>query len=65
MIVLPSHDMQPWAKIEFRRFYEYARLAINKDELEKELHKYLSEYNLEIDNLKLYNYEDMEEEMDE
>ena len=33
VIVLPSHDTTKMAEIELRRYYEYARLAINSDEL--------------------------------
>lgn len=29
VVVLPSSDVQGWAKIELRRFHEYARLALN------------------------------------
>jgi len=65
VIVLPSHDMQGWAKIEFRRFYEYARLALNWDELEPELAWYLQTYGLSIEDIDVYDYEDMEDTIDE
>ena len=65
VIVLPSTDMQGWAKIEFRRFLEYARLALNWNELENELNNYLADYNLSIEDVDVYDYEDMEETIDE
>lgn len=65
VIVLPSVDLQAWAKIEFRRYLEYARLSLNWDELETELNDYLIEYGLTIDDVDVYDYEDMEEPLDE
>ncbi len=65
VIVLPSHDMQGWAKIEFRRFYEYARLARNWDKLEPELELHLSTYGLSIEDIDVYDYDDMEDTIDE
>jgi len=65
VIVLPSHDMQGWAKIEFRRFYEYGRLALNWNELEPELGAYLDTFGLSIEDIDVYDYEDMEAEIDE
>ena len=46
VIVLPSHDMQGWAKIELRRFREYARLALNWSDLTQELDAHLMSYGL-------------------
>ena len=65
VIVLPSHDMQGWAKIELRRFHEYARLALNWEELEVELNDYLGSYGLTIEDVDVYDYEEMEEMIDE
>lgn len=65
IIVLPSHDMDNWAKIELRRFYEYAKLSENWDELEPELDEMLNEYSLSIDDIDVYDYEEMERELDE
>ncbi len=65
VIVLPSWDMTTWASIEFRRFYEYARLAINKEDLLADLSYRLQEYALSIDNINSYEYEDIEENTDE
>ncbi len=66
VIVLPTSDMTAWAKIEFRRFHEYARLAQNwSSSLENELHSYLSEYNLNLEDVDVYDYDDMEDTTDE
>lgn len=65
VIVLPSRDLQGWAKIEFRRFYEYAKLALNWGELEPELESYLTRYNLRIEDIDVYDYEDVEDTVDE
>lgn len=66
IIVLPSHEMETWATIEFRRFYEYAHLAINwNDGLENDLQGYINEYNLNEDDVMAYNYDETEGELDE
>ena len=65
VIVLPSHDMQGWAKIELRRFREYARLALNWDELENELHSHLVAYGLCDEDIDVYDYDEMEVALDE
>lgn len=65
VIVLPGYDMQSWAKIEFRRFHEYARLALNWGDLEQELNDHLITYELDIEDVDVYDYEGMEEMIDE
>ena len=65
MIVLPSDNCDQWAKIEFRRFLEYARLALNWNELELELEDQLSHYGLSVEDIDVYDYEDMQETIDE
>ena len=65
VIVLPSGDLQAWAKIELRRFREYARLALNWDELEPELMGHLSVFGLTEEEIDVYDYEDMEVAGDE
>ena len=65
VIVLPSSDMQAWAKIELRRFYEYARLADNWNDLKREFDAQLEDYNLSIDDINIYEYEEQEVELDE
>ena len=65
VVVLPSGDMQGWAKIELRRFLEYARLALNWCDLEKELNDHLYTYSLDIEDVAVYDYEEVEETIDE
>ena len=65
VVVLPSTDLQTWAKIELRRFLEYARLSLNWNELEPELNGLLADYYLSTDDVDVYDYEDMEEPLDE
>ncbi len=65
IVVLPSHDTSAWAKIELRRFLEYAKLSKNWPELEPVLESLLQQYDLSIDDIDVYDYEDVEEETDE
>lgn len=65
VIVLPSHDMQGWAKIELRRFREYAHLALNWIELKQELNDYLLFYDLSNEDIDVYDYDEMEDTIDE
>ena len=65
VIVLPNHDMQGWAKIELRRFREYAHLAINWNDLEPELDRYLLFYGLSSEDIDVYDYYEMEATMHE
>ena len=65
VIVLPNYNMEQWAKIELRRFLEYARLALNWNELELELDGLLAQYGLSQDAVDVYDYEEMEEYGDE
>ena len=65
VIVLPSHDLPAWAKIEFRRFHEYAKLSLNWEELAPELENHLWNYGLAIEDVDVYDYEDMEDSLDE
>lgn len=65
VVVLPSHDMMGWAKIELRRFLEYGRLALNWAELELELQSQLVTYGLSIEDIDVYDYDDMEVIIDE
>ena len=65
VVVLPSHDLPAWAKIEFRRFHEYAKFSLNWDELAPELENHLWNYGLAIEDVDVYDYEDMEESLDE
>ena len=65
VVVLPSTDMKSWAIIEFRRFLEYGKLAINWPELKIELSEMLNEYGINLEEIDVYDYEDMGEESDE
>lgn len=65
VVVLPSCGTPGLAKIELRRFHEYARLALNWDELAPQLNDLLDTYSLSIDDVDVYDYENMEEAIDE
>lgn len=65
VVVLPSHDMQGWAKIELRRFREYGRLALNWDDLVLDLDAHLATYGLTEEDIDVYDYDDMEVSIDE
>lgn len=55
VIVLPSLSNRGFAEIEFRRYFEYSRLALNKDELMQALEKYLKRYALTYEDIKFKN----------
>jgi len=55
VIVLPSSENKRFAEIELRRFNEYSRLALNKDELEIVLNERLVEYGLTKDDILFKN----------
>lgn len=61
VIALPSVKMDQWAKIELRRFNEYAKLAINWNDLEYELEDLLARYGLSKEDIDVYDYEEMED----
>ncbi len=64
-VVLPSRDMKSWAQIEFRRFWEYARLSLEWEKLKPQVLDYLYQYDIREEEI-LFNYdEDSEEEIDE
>ena len=46
VIVLPKSNSEQWAKIELRRFHEYAKLSENWNDLEDELTDMLIQYGL-------------------
>ena len=65
VIVLPSWETEKMAEIELRRFYEYARLAVNKDELLLQLESLAGDYGLELDDfVTTFDDEDDEKEAD-
>ena len=55
VIVMPSVSTRSIAEIELRRFYEYARLAKNKDVLIPLLEEKMNEYSLGYDDIKFKN----------
>lgn len=55
VIVLPSVANKSFAQIEFRRYYEYSRLALNSESLLSQLDYYLSSYDLTYDDIKFNN----------
>lgn len=55
IIVLPSHDCIDIAKIEFRRFNEYMKVAKNKNIVEPILNRYLDDYGLSYDDIQFDN----------
>lgn len=65
VIVLPKSNSEQWAKIELRRFHEYAKLSENWNDLEGELTDMLIQYGLSIEDVDVYDYEEMEQSDDE
>lgn len=65
VIVLPSNQTPKIAEIEFRRFYEYARLAKNSDDLLVELENISAEYGMTIEDYALSFDDEMEDALDE
>lgn len=63
VVVLPSYGSRNWATIELRRFFEYARLAINKDQNESLLDSLLADYGIEYEEI--CKFTEMEDEIDE
>lgn len=55
VIVLPTYSNDSFAKIEFRRYYEYARLALNQTVLFEKLDNYLKNYHLTHEDIKFNN----------
>ena len=68
VVVLPSFSEASFAKIELRRFYEYAKLAENSMDLFVQLNEILENYNLKIEDIE-FNLEldedNKEEDFDE
>lgn len=65
VIVLPKPNSEQWAKIELRRFHEYAKLSLNWKDLEDELTDMLIQYGLSLEDVDIYDYEEMEDYSDE
>jgi superfamily II DNA or RNA helicase len=64
VIVLPSPSTPRMALIEFRRFYEYARLSICAEELLSEMEIHLRDYGITLEEIIGETIPD-EEELDE
>ena len=65
VIVLPSPMTPKMAEIELRRYYEYARLAINNDTLLKDLSRIATQYGLNISEFVAQYDEGKERELDD
>ena len=66
VVLLPTTETPGMAKIELRRYLEYARLALNKedDNLMSKLYNLLNHYSLTIEEISMFD-EEMEEPLDE
>lgn len=65
VIVLPSNATPKMAMIELRRFYEYSKLAINKEDCLATLNQLLSRYSLKLDDVMFYTEIDTEVDLDD
>ena len=65
VIVLPTPYLTAWAKMELRRFLEYAHLSKNWSDLEPVLYSYMDEYGISIEEINVYDYDEMVEDLDE
>ena len=65
IIVLPSRLTPKMAVIELRRYYEYARLALNHDGLLAQLDELLNEYDLTLDDVMFYTEINTEADLDD
>ena len=65
VIVLPSGLTPKMAVIELRRYYEYARLALNHNELLAQLDTLLNDYNLTLDDVMFYTEINTEVDLDD
>ncbi len=63
VVVLPNTNNTNFAKIELRRFYEYARIAINHEKLSVELEDLLIQYGLNMEDI--CTIDESEDELDE
>lgn len=65
VVVLPDSVMKQWATIELRRVLEYAKLAMNWTELEPEINGLLNKYHLMMEDIDVFDYEEVEDVDDE
>lgn len=65
VVVLPSAMCPKMAIIELRRYYEYAKLALNKEERLVELQTLLSQYGLRLEDIMFNTDLEVEVDLDE
>lgn len=65
VVVLPSSMCPKMAVIELRRYYEYARLALNKEERFAELQTLLTQYGLRLEDIMFNTDFEVEVDLDE
>ena len=65
VVVLPSAMCSKMAIIELRRYYEYAKLALNKEERLAELQTLLSQYGLRLEDIMFNTDLEVEVDLDE
>ena len=65
VVVLPSSMCPKMAVIELRRYYEYARLALNKEERFAELQTLLTQYGLRLEDIMFNTDLEVEVDLDE
>jgi len=65
VIVLPSGLTPKMAVIELRRYYEYARLALNHGELLEQLNLLLNNYHLTLEDVEFYTEINTEVDLDD
>ena len=65
VVVLPSAMCQKMAIIELRRYYEYAKLALNKEERLVEMQTLLSQYGLRLEDIMFNTDLEVEVDLDE
>lgn len=65
VVVLPSAMCPKIAIIELRRYYEYAKLALNKEERLAELQTLLSQYGLRLEDIMFNTDLEVEVDLDE
>lgn len=65
VVVLPPSMCPKMAVIELRRYYEYARLALNKEERFAELQTLLTQYGLRLEDIMFNTDLEVEVDLDE
>lgn len=65
VVVLPPSMCPKMAVIELRRYYEYARLALNKEERFAELQTLLTQYGLRLEDIMFNTDFEVEVDLDE